>query len=60
MAFEILEIIVDGKKIKSPDISIKWKDWRNGEVYTGSIERYANDYAALEAGIAVTGGRSVN
>ena len=54
MAFEILEIIVDGKKIKSSDISIKWKDW-DGEVHTGSIERYAIDYAALEVGIAEAG-----
>ena len=54
MTFEILEIIVDGKKIKSSDISIKWKDW-DGEVHTGSIERYADDYAALLVGIAEAG-----
>lgn len=54
MAFEILEITVDGKKYKSSDVSIKWKDW-DGEVHTGSVERYAGDYAALEVGIAEAG-----
>lgn len=55
MAFDILEIIVDGKKFKSSDISIKWKDWGD-EVHTGSIEKYANDYAALEVGIVEAAG----
>lgn len=54
MAFDILEIIVDGKKYKSSDVSIKWREW-DGAIESGSIEEYASSYASFEVGISEAG-----
>ena len=54
MAFDILEIIVDGKKYKSSDITIKWREW-DGAIESGSIEKYASNYASFEVGVSEAG-----
>lgn len=54
MAFDILEIIVDGKKYKSSDITITWREW-DGAIESGSIEKYASNYASFEVGVSEAG-----
>ena len=52
--YEILEVTVNGQKVNSNDVVVKWREW-DGQEYSGEIESYAYAVAQYEIGLSEAG-----
>jgi hypothetical protein len=50
--YDIIEVTVNGQKVKPEDVVVKWREW-DGKEYSGDIESYAYNVAQCEVGIAL-------